>query len=128
VSAACAQCLGEKCCDEVLDCGGDPECVESSACLRFCFEATCVAQCLESIDNESTLAFMTCSLQGCINECLPQGQCALLGELCCSQIESDLIKAGCATIAQRGDQEACLHARTDTFAEECVVQSDAGSR
>jgi hypothetical protein len=122
----CFACIAEDCCDEMLGCGDDPSCVESAECLRTCFEATCVLQCLSQTDNPATQAFMSCNLTQCITECLPTGDCAKLGNECCGQVDDPLVRDGCYNIAQRGDKEACTQG-LDTFADECAVPGDAGA-
>lgn len=127
VSPACFECVTDGCCQEQLDCGSDPACVEATDCLRSCFEATCVLSCLSQTDNPTTQAFMSCNLSQCVNECLPTGDCARLGSECCGEIDEPLVKDGCLTIAQKGNANACAQG-LNTFSDECPTLLDAGVR
>jgi hypothetical protein len=69
-SPSCAACMDETCCDEAVQCAGDPACLETSDCLVGCTDAACRAKCAVFYTRPDTLiALRACRINHCAAEC-----------------------------------------------------------
>ncbi|MCK6588943.1 MAG: hypothetical protein L6Q76_15325, partial [Polyangiaceae bacterium] len=71
--SACGDCLAQNCCDEFLNCAGNPGCLQAVACFTTCIAngggpVSCAFQC-QVFGNQGAFQLISCAGQNCGGQC-----------------------------------------------------------